>query len=129
MRKYTKEELNGMAKGTAKFVEAHLMDKHRGCIPVGGRRYVIFGNDSYATDKRSQEEAADVLAAAVYEECPVSDIQTTEDGQTWAIAFVGKKEQARLLHTMAWVSWFKQSYGTKMPPEAVSQIIHASLGC
>ena len=104
-----KQELNDTAKAMAQFVNDERMHCHRGILPLDKQLHVLFGNDCYATDERSQAEANAVQEAVLREGCPASDIQTDESSLTWAIAFEGDKKLADAFFKIAAKTWFDES--------------------
>ena len=111
MQKDIQEKLNRTAGRMAQHANDNLMHTHRGVEPSGADMYVLFGNDSYATDNRSKAEAEAVRQAACDEGLYISDIQTSEDGYTWAIAAICDEETADYLADVMHDTWFSGSHG------------------
>jgi len=106
----TKIELNKTAKRMAQYANESLMSQHRGLMPTGSDMYVLFGNDGFRTDIRSQMEAKAVSEAAQAEGCPVSDIQTDKSGLTWAIAVIAGRKNATQFSRVMCLTWLEESY-------------------
>jgi len=104
-----KQELNDTAKAMAKYVSEERMDCHRGILPLDKQLHVLFGNDCYANDERSQAEANAVQEMSLRSCCPTSNIQTDESGLTWAIAVAGDKIVADDLFKVACQTWLEES--------------------
>lgn len=97
-------ESSRMATTAAEFAGQFLMPQHRGVIDCDDR-FVLFGNDGYECDTRSQREVEIVLDQLSAHE-PVLGIN--EDGVTWAVVltdFTRTKFDEEELRQMVWDAW------------------------
>jgi hypothetical protein len=93
-----------MAKVAAEFAGAVLFPQHRGVINCDDR-FVLFGNDGYETDIRSQREVEIVLDELADHE-PVLGVN--ENGITWAVVltdFTRMKFDEDELRRIVWDAW------------------------
>jgi hypothetical protein len=88
----------------AEFVGAFLFHRHRGVIDCGDR-LIIFGNDGYENDTRSQREV-EIVLDSMSEDDPILGIDA--EGCSWAIVFTDysrKKFDEEELNRMVWDAW------------------------
>jgi hypothetical protein len=93
-----------MAKVAAEFTGTFLMTQHRGVLDCGDH-FVVFGNDGYSDDPRSQREAAIVLEH-FKSDSPVLGV--CEEGYSWAIVVTDYSRptfDAERLRKIVWDAW------------------------
>jgi hypothetical protein len=101
------EEANNRAKIAANFVREFLFHRHRGVLSCGDR-FIVFGNDGYVKDQRSQQQVSylrDRLKALdLYESGFSADDQ---EGYSWALLinnYQGLEAEAEL-EAAVWEGW------------------------
>jgi hypothetical protein len=90
----------------AEFVGAFLFHRHRGVIDCNDR-FIIFGNDGYTNDPRSQREA-EIVLHRLPEDNPVLGIDV--EGCSWAIVvtdYSRTKFDEEDLDRMVWDAWMQ----------------------
>ncbi len=88
----------------AEFVGTFLFHRHRGVIDCGDR-FIIFGNDGYVNDLRSQREVESVLDK-LSADSPIFGIDL--EGCSWAIVvtdYSRSKFDEEDLDGMVWDAW------------------------
>ena len=75
---------NAAAKAAAEFAGGCLFHRHRGVHDCGDK-VVLFGNDGFQTDQRSQEEVELIKRYLRDRKLEVSEFSPCQEGYSWAI--------------------------------------------
>ena len=103
---------NNAAIAAAEHVNQNLTHRHRGVLDCHDK-LIVFGNDAYESDERSQEEV-DLMKRELAElGLPVLEFGISQDGHSWAILVeIGEHRSIELteIEQRLWTCW-KQACG------------------
>ncbi|QDU29460.1 hypothetical protein ETAA8_45700 [Anatilimnocola aggregata] len=98
---------NTAAKAAAEFVGECLFHRHRGVLNYGDK-VILFGNDGYEKDQRSQEEVELIKRHLADCKLEVSEFGQSTEGFSWAIVvnnYQRKRISTNRLEKRLWECW------------------------
>lgn len=103
---------NNAAVAAAEHINHNLTHRHRGVLDCDDK-LIIYGNDAYESDERSQEEVDLMRRELVELDLPISEFGVSRNGHTWAMVVDLDEhrsvEHAEIEHRL-WTCW-KQACG------------------
>lgn len=105
---------NRAAKAAAEFAGECLFHRHRGVLDCGDK-VILYGNDGYEKDQRSQEEVELIKRYLADRKLEVSEFSPSDEGFSWAIVvnnYQKKRISINRLERRLWECW-QQACGTE----------------